>query len=47
MHLFSIPWKHPKTVKFPDVFRGEREGTLGANGLNRNECKTIVKHVNK
>ena len=22
MHPFSIPWKHQKTVRFSDVFRG-------------------------
>ena len=34
MHPFSIPWKHQKTVRFSDVFRGWRKGALGTNGLN-------------
>ena len=31
MHSFSSPWKHQKTVKFSDVFRGKRKGALGMN----------------
>ena len=31
MHPFSSPWKHQKTVKFSDVFRGKRKGALGMN----------------
>ena len=37
MHPFSTPWKHQKTVRFSDVFREQRKGALGANGLNRNK----------
>ena len=33
MHPFSIPIKHQKTVRFSDVFRGERKCALGINGL--------------
>ena len=33
MYLFSIPWKHQKTVRFSDVFRGSKKGELGTNGL--------------
>ena len=33
MHPSFIPWKHEKTVRFSDVFRGYRKGALGANGL--------------
>ena len=37
MHPFSTPWKHEKTVRFSDVFREQRKGALGTNGLNRNK----------
>ena len=33
MHPFSTPWKLQKTVRFPNVFRGQRRGALGTNGL--------------
>ena len=33
MHPFSTPWKHQKTLRFSDVFRGQRKGALGTNGL--------------
>ena len=33
MHLFSTPWKHQKTLLFPDVFREQRKGTLETNEL--------------
>ena len=33
MHPFSTPWKHQKTERFSDVFRGLRKGALGTNGL--------------
>ena len=32
--LFYTPWKHQKTFRFPDVFRGYRKATPGCNGLN-------------
>ena len=35
MHPFSTPWKHQKTVRFSDVFRGQRKGALGTNGLRK------------
>ena len=34
MQLLSTPWKHQKTVRFSNVFRGFRKGALGTNGLN-------------
>ena len=33
IHSFSTPWKHQKTIRFSDVFRGEKKGALGTNGL--------------
>ena len=33
MHPFSTPWKHQKTFRFSDVFRGYWQGALGTNGL--------------
>ena len=32
--LFYTPWKHQKTFRFSDVFRGYRKATPGCNGLN-------------
>ena len=32
-HPLSTPWKHQKTLRFSDVFRGYRKGALGTNGL--------------
>ena len=29
MHSFSTPWKHRKTARFCDVFRGVEEGCIG------------------
>ena len=34
MHPFSTSWKHQKTLRFPDVFRGQRKSILESNGLN-------------
>ena len=31
--FFHTPWKHQKTVGFPDVFTGYRKATPGYNGL--------------
>ena len=31
--LFYTPWKHQKTFRFSDVFRGYKKVTLGCNGL--------------
>ena len=31
---FLYPWKHRKTWRFSDVFRGYRKGALGTNELN-------------
>ena len=33
MHLFSTPCNCQKTLRFCDVFRGQRKGALGTNGL--------------
>ena len=33
MHLFSTPWKYQITVRFFYVFRRQRKGALGTNGL--------------
>ena len=33
MHRFSTSWKHQKTVRFSDVFKGWRKGALGTSGL--------------
>ena len=35
MHPFSTPWKSKKTLRFSDVFRGDRKGALGTNGLRK------------
>ena len=32
-HPFSTPWKHQKTVRFSNVFRGYKKGALGTNVL--------------
>ena len=29
MHPFSKPWKHQKTLRFSDVFRGAEKGCIG------------------
>ena len=34
MLLFHTPWKHQKTYRFSDVFRGYRKATLDCNGLS-------------
>ena len=31
-HIYT-PWKHQKTLRFSDIFRGYRSGTLVENGL--------------
>ena len=36
LHPSSTPWKHQKTVRFSDVFSGQRKDVLGTNGLNKN-----------
>ena len=33
MYPFSTLWKHEKTLRFSDVFTGQRKGTLLTNGL--------------
>ena len=41
MPLFSfyIPWKHEKTVKFSDVFRGYRNRPVVWNGLKKRRLR--------
>ena len=34
MHPLSTPWKHQKTVRFSDVFKGYK-GAFGTNGLRQ------------
>ena len=36
MHPFSTPWKHQKTLRFSDVFRGQKKCAFGTNGLGLN-----------
>ena len=38
MHSFSTPWKHQKTVKFSDVFRGVEKGCIGNERVKENRC---------
>ena len=51
MHLFSTPWKHQKTVRFSDVFRRYRKGTLGINGLEdwsfQRRSQDLHKHLRR
>ena len=42
MHPLSTPWKHQKTVKFSDVFKGERKNGLGTNELGDECCLMII-----
>ena len=44
MHPFSTPWKRQKTLRFSDVFRGERKGALGTNGLIMEEFSPAALH---
>ena len=47
MYPFSIPWKHQKTVRYSDVFRGQRKGALGTDALteeNKNNS-TVIKEL--
>ena len=41
MLLFYTPWKHQKTFRFSDVFRGYRKATPGCNGLSETYMKLI------
>ena len=34
-HPFSTPWKDQKTLRFSDVLKGQRKGTLGTIGLRQ------------
>ena len=35
MQPLSTSWKHQKTVRFSDVFRGYKKGTFGTNGFKQ------------
>ena len=37
-HAFSTPLKHQKSLRFSDIFREQRKGALGTNGLTTNVC---------
>ena len=37
-HPFSTPWKDQKTLRFSDVLKGQRKGTLGTIGLRQRFC---------
>ena len=39
MHTFSTPWKHQKTFRYSDVFKGLRKSALRTNGLTRLSVK--------
>ena len=39
---FLYPLKTSKTVKFSDVFTGQRKGLLGTNGLNKKYIFTSI-----
>ena len=39
---FDTPWKHQKTVRFSDVFRGERKCALGKNGLTQDISHSVL-----
>ena len=47
MYPFSNPRKHQKSVRFSDVFRGEKKGALGMNGLKTNSIIVKDKVINK
>ena len=34
MHPFSTPWKHQKTERFSDIFRGVEKGCIGNEWVN-------------
>ena len=40
MHLFSTPWKHQKTVRFSNVFRGVEKVCTGNKCANITFAKT-------
>ena len=43
--LFYTPWKHQKTFRFSDVFRGYIKATLGCNGLIKFHFLTCVWYI--
>ena len=43
--LFYTRWKHQKTFRFSDVFRGYRKTTLGCNGLRKNQYQSLYDHL--
>ena len=44
MHPFSTLWKHQKTIRFSDVFRGYRKDALGTNELSNRFWFVAVKY---
>ena len=44
VHPFSTLWKHQKTLRFSDVFRGYRKGALGTNGLSPSVCLSMSEY---
>ena len=34
IHPFSTPWKHQKTVRFSDIFKGVQKGCIGNKWVN-------------
>ena len=45
MHPFSTPWKHQKTLRFSDVFRGKRKDALGTSGSTYQPTATNQKRI--
>ena len=40
--LFYTLWRHQKTFRFSDVFRGYRKATPGCNGLTENHACVLA-----
>ena len=45
MHPFSTPRKHQTILRFPDVYRGQRKGVVGTNGLKKRSLLDFYKHL--
>ena len=43
--LFYTRWKHHKTSRFSDVFRGYRKRTTGCNGLKHGQSSSWELHL--
>ena len=46
MHPLFTSRKHQKTLRVSDVFRGQRKGTLGTNGLKLLSNQQALNHSN-